>query len=93
MKVSKLKKTVEYNKFSKEVETEFDGEVILEVFGEKILIGNISTMGNSHKTIDSLFKRIKPVFLSHIQYFKFDIRDQKLKWILNIKKDKFGINH
>lgn len=75
MKVSDLTKTVEYNKFSKEVETTFYGDVILEVFGKKIVIGSIFTLPDSHKTIDSLYKRIKQVFLSHVQFFRFDVRD------------------
>lgn len=73
MKIENLTKESVYNKFSDSTDIEFYGDVVLEVFGEKIKIGDIMIV-EYYKTMSEIIERLKEVFLSHIKYLFFDVR-------------------
>ncbi len=51
----------------------FYGNIYLEVYGEKLKIGDIMTW-EYYKTMPELMKSIKEMFLAHLRHFHFDIR-------------------
>jgi len=73
MSIKNLTKDTFHNQFNNTTQIDFSGEIILEAFGEKERIGIISTDGR-HETIAELMKEIKSEFLSHVNFFKFDVR-------------------
>ena len=73
MKIEDLTKESVYNKYSDATNIEFRGDINLEVFGKKIIIGNI-LIDEDYQKISEVIKRVKEVFLSHIRYLRFDVK-------------------